>query len=110
MTSIALDLRHYLAEPEIPRDPAGLRLVLTHGQERVVITLSETSLAALWLAATLAIGGPAEGGAPGQTWAPAEGRGESLARGAGSRPAGAAAPGQTPAPTDRPASWDGARA
>ena len=57
-TRIELDFRHQLAERRITHEPDGPRLSLTHGQETVIVGLSDASLSALWLATTLALAGP----------------------------------------------------
>ena len=57
-TRIELDFRHALAEPQITHEAGGPRLSLTHGEESVIVLLSESNLSALWLATTLALAGP----------------------------------------------------
>jgi len=58
MNRIDLDFRHQLADARITHGPAGPSLSLTHGQDTVVVGLSEAGLSALWLATTLALSGP----------------------------------------------------
>lgn len=55
-TRAEFDFRHGVTAPAISRDDAGPVLALEHGQDRVVIALSESSLRALGLAILASIG------------------------------------------------------
>ena len=50
------DFRHGLPEPTITRDDNGPVLSLVHGQDRLSIALSESSLCALGLAILASVG------------------------------------------------------
>ena len=55
-TRVEYDFRHGLTAPTITRDDDGPVLSLEHGQDRVVIALSESSLRAPGLAILTSIG------------------------------------------------------
>ena len=55
-TRVECDFRHGLAKPAITRDDGGPILTLAHGQDRVSIALSESSLRALGLAVLTSVG------------------------------------------------------
>ena len=58
MNRIECDFRHQLAEPRITQEPDGPKLTVTHGQDTVILGLTEASLSALGLTTTLALAGP----------------------------------------------------
>jgi hypothetical protein len=55
-TDLGVDFRHGLVEPTIVRDADGPILSLAHGQDRLRIALSESSLRALGLAVLTSVG------------------------------------------------------
>ena len=57
-TRIELDFRYGLTEPRVEHVPDGARLVLTRGQEQLVVVLPRHAVSALWLAVTLGLEGP----------------------------------------------------